>query len=109
MSAWSKVRGGPLSPPDVDAVIAFLHTWDPPTRAVLDERPLSGEPARGMVTFARECVSCHGARGIGGPNVNIGNRELLGGATNGVPATRFETAATELRCWPSRRSSEIQP
>jgi cytochrome c oxidase cbb3-type subunit 3 len=83
MSAWAKARGGPLSPVDVDAVIAFLHTWDPKTRATLDERPLAGDAGRGAITFARECVSCHGASGIGGLNVNIGNRELLASATNG--------------------------
>src|SRR5690242_11137186 len=28
MSAWATSRGGPLEPDDVQAVVAFLRTWD---------------------------------------------------------------------------------
>jgi cytochrome c oxidase cbb3-type subunit 3/ubiquinol-cytochrome c reductase cytochrome c subunit len=33
--------------------------------------------------YARECVRCHGQRGVGGPNVHIGNPQLLQTASNG--------------------------
>jgi len=83
MSAWSTQRGGPLVPGDVDALVAFLHTWDRPTRPSLDERPSSGDPVKGTALYARECATCHGAHGTGGKNVGIGNPELLAGASNG--------------------------
>ena len=83
MSAWSKERGGPLGPDDVAATIAFLRTWDRRKHPALDERPSAGNIAAGSVIFARECVRCHGVRGVGGPNVNIGNPELLATASDG--------------------------
>lgn len=83
MSAWSVERGGPLSRTDVDAVIAFLRTWQHEPRATLDERPLAGDPARGNALYVRECQKCHGVDGTGGPFVHVGNPQLLLGATNG--------------------------
>ena len=97
MSAWSIMRGGPLSRADVDAVIAFLRTWDRRPRAKLDERPLTGDIARGSGIFAEECARCHGQAGVGGPFVNIGKVELLLTASNGflrhaIREGRFGTA-----------------
>jgi cytochrome c oxidase cbb3-type subunit 3 len=83
MSAWSRERGGPLSGAEGEAVIAWLRTWQKLPRATLDERPLAGDVARGSVLYTRECMRCHGARGTAGPNVHIGDRELLAGASNG--------------------------
>lgn len=83
MSAWGSERGGPLSSADVDAIIAFMRTWARSKRAVLDEHSLAGDVGRGSAIFARECVQCHGVRGIGGTYERIGGPELLAGATNG--------------------------
>ena len=83
MSAWSRARGGPLGGGEVDAIIATLHEWRERPRAVLDERPLQGNAGRGAAVFARECVQCHGTLGTGGPNVHIGNYDLLSTASNG--------------------------
>ncbi len=83
MSAWSSQRGGPLSRADIDAIVSFVRTWETLPRATLDERPVLGEASRAEPVFARECVRCHGARGTGGPNVHIGNPELLSSASNG--------------------------
>jgi cytochrome c oxidase cbb3-type subunit III len=97
MSAWSIMRGGPLSRADVDAVIAFLRMWDKRPHAKLDERPLTGDATRGSGIFAQECARCHGQNGVGGPYVNIGKVELLLGASNGflrhaIREGRFGTA-----------------
>jgi cytochrome c oxidase cbb3-type subunit 3 len=83
MSAWSVARGGPLAGGDIDAIIALLRTWQHGPRVVLDERAPSGDAARGADAFARECVRCHGARGAGGPEVHVGNPELLASASDG--------------------------
>jgi cytochrome c oxidase cbb3-type subunit 3 len=82
MSAWGRVRGGPLAPSDVDDVIAHLRTWQT-KRIKLDERPNNGDIVRGDAIFARECVRCHGLRGTGGPFEHIGDSELLSTAGNG--------------------------
>jgi cytochrome c oxidase cbb3-type subunit 3 len=83
MSAWSLERGGPLAPPDVDALVAYLRTFrrDPPIP--LDEAPLHGNTVSGHRLFQQECAKCHGERGKGGPNVGIGNPELLEQVSNG--------------------------
>ena len=83
MSSWSKERGGPLSPQDIDELIRFLRTWRKGGQAVLDERPLSGDARRGEDLYARECFRCHGMRGVGGPNVHIGNPQILTSASDG--------------------------
>jgi cytochrome c oxidase cbb3-type subunit III len=83
MSAWAKERGGPLPSADVDALVALLRSWSqaPPVR--LDERPLSGNPARGKEIYAEECARCHGDHGREGPNIHIGSPQFLTGASNG--------------------------
>jgi cytochrome c oxidase cbb3-type subunit 3/ubiquinol-cytochrome c reductase cytochrome c subunit len=83
MSAWGNQKGGPLTPTDVTALVKFLRTWQRGPTAKLDERALAGDAARGATLFAEQCQSCHGARGVGGPNVHIGGPELLASASNG--------------------------
>ncbi len=83
MSAWSSSRGGPPLGPDIDAISAFFRSWKEGPPIPLDERPASGDVARGGAIFARECVRCHGAQGTVGPEVRVGNPELLSSATNG--------------------------
>jgi cytochrome c oxidase cbb3-type subunit 3 len=84
MSAWGRSSGGPLSDLDVAAVIAFLRTWQGKTTVTLDERPLEGDAARGgLLYYQNECVRCHGARGVEGPNARIANPGFLANASNG--------------------------
>jgi cytochrome c oxidase cbb3-type subunit III len=83
MSAWSTARSGPLAPGEIDAVISFLRTWESKPRATLDERPLSGDTTGGATVYAAQCDKCHGARGLAGPNIHIGNPQLLSDASNG--------------------------
>jgi len=83
MSAWSVSRGGPLTPADVEELIKFLHGLSKAPRAQLNESPLTGDASHGESVYARECYACHGVRGVGGPNVHIGNPQLVRSATNG--------------------------
>jgi cytochrome c oxidase cbb3-type subunit 3/ubiquinol-cytochrome c reductase cytochrome c subunit len=83
MSAWSTERGGPLSSADVDAVVALVRSWGEGPPARLDERLLSGDPARGKDIYAEECARCHGDRGVDGPNVHIGSPHFLSAVSNG--------------------------
>ncbi|HEU5478199.1 MAG TPA: c-type cytochrome, partial [Candidatus Tumulicola sp.] len=83
MSAWGTAHGGPLSPSDVDAVIARLHAWSRAPRAVLDERPVAGDISSGIGFYSTHCSSCHGTNGMNGTNIHIGNHDLLASASNG--------------------------
>ena len=83
MSAWSAARSGPLSSADVDAIVAFIRSWQSGPSAVLDERPVRGDVSRGADSFAHHCARCHGARGTGGPEIHVGSPDLLASASNG--------------------------
>lgn len=98
MSAWGTERGGPLPRGDVDAVIAFMRTWQTRPQLQQDERTTTGNAQRGAATFAAECAKCHGAHGTGGPHVGIGNVELLTLASNGFlrHAIRYGRAGTPM-------------
>ncbi|HVU00957.1 MAG TPA: c-type cytochrome [Polyangiaceae bacterium] len=105
MSAWSTAHGGPLSGPDVDAVIAYLRTLQPGAPVAVDQHQQAGHVEEGARLFERECARCHGARGTGGPNVGIGNPELLASATdaflrhaitNGRPETAMPSFGEKL-------------
>jgi cytochrome c oxidase cbb3-type subunit 3 len=83
MSAWAKERGGPLDRKDVEELQHFLRSFSKEKPAVLDESGISGDAGRGALLYGRECERCHGVHGSGGPNVGIGNPELLRNASNG--------------------------
>jgi cytochrome c oxidase cbb3-type subunit 3/ubiquinol-cytochrome c reductase cytochrome c subunit len=83
MSAWGVENGGPLVRTDADAVVVFLRTWEKGPRAKLDERPLSGDIARGAEAYGRTCADCHGARGTTGPAIHIGDSGFLAAASDG--------------------------
>jgi cytochrome c oxidase cbb3-type subunit 3 len=83
MSAWSRRHGGPLDGAEVAAVIRFMRSWQKVPVRMLDERPLTGDPARGATLYAEHCARCHGARGIEGPNARVADPAFLGYASNG--------------------------
>lgn len=83
MSAWSSLHGGPLSPQDADAVIAFLRSFGDRPHAALDDSAVTGDSARGDKLFESQCARCHGPHGTDGLFIGIGNPDLLRSASNG--------------------------
>jgi len=83
MSAWARERGGPLSAPQIEDVVAFVRGFETAPRAELDERPVSGEAARGELVYEQQCRACHGERGVGGPELQIGGQSFLQSASDG--------------------------
>ena len=83
MSAWARIKGGPLKPADIDAVVRFIRGWQKEPSVRLDERPLKGDARVGAELFDAQCARCHGPRGVGGPQLQIGGAELLASASNG--------------------------
>ncbi len=83
MSAWGFDHGGPLRARDVDATIAFMRTWQAEPAFDLDERPVTGEVAKGQAVWSQQCAKCHGARGTGGQYLAVGGAQLLKDASNG--------------------------
>lgn len=83
MSPWAAANGGPLAPADVEALVAHLRTWQDRPPESLDEAPPRGDAERGRVLYPQHCARCHGVLGRTGPNVRIGNPELLASASDG--------------------------
>ncbi len=78
MPAWSQQNGGPLSQDDIDALVAYVLSWQTggvsnvPTLAPSTPRPpitpvaaVEGDPNRGAALFDENCVVCHGRNGEG--------------------------------------------
>ncbi len=78
MPAWSENNGGPFSAAEIDALVAFILTWEsggprqiPPTPTYIP-RPtavalpnVEGDPGMGAILYDENCVVCHGANGEG--------------------------------------------
>ena len=83
MSAWGRQAGGPLTPAEVDAVIAFMRLWHAKKDVTLDERPPVGDRGHGSQLYFQECARCHGARGVEGPNARLRNPGFMANASDG--------------------------
>ncbi len=84
MSAWSRMRSGPLGYMEVASIVAYLRTFERLPKANGDDTPSKGDTHRGEKVYATQCIGCHGDHGTGGPYVHIGNPDLLGSAGNGM-------------------------
>jgi cytochrome c oxidase cbb3-type subunit 3/ubiquinol-cytochrome c reductase cytochrome c subunit len=110
MSAWGREAGGPLTTPEVDAVITFMRKWQPTGAKplALDERPVTGDRLRGATLYNRECLKCHGPTGVEGPNARLGNPGFLANASNGFLrlAIRNGRAGTTMAAFGSKLGAE---
>ena len=86
MPAWGQQYGGPLASAEIDALVAYILSWEtggappipapatPNPRPVLTAVPnVQGDPNRGATLFDQNCVVCHGPNGEGRVGVNLGN------------------------------------
>jgi cytochrome c oxidase cbb3-type subunit 3/ubiquinol-cytochrome c reductase cytochrome c subunit len=83
MSAWDRAHGGPFSDRDVDALVAFIRSWQSKPSVDVSGVRVSGDAARAEPAYAEQCAGCHGAAGAGGKYVNIANAEFLASASDG--------------------------
>jgi cytochrome c oxidase cbb3-type subunit 3 len=81
MAAFASLLGGPLDPPEVDAIIAFLRVGGPALRA-LPEGPVGGEASRGKLIYDANCARCHGTPTQRSSAVHLANPVLLATATD---------------------------
>jgi len=83
MSAWARIKGGPLKPEDINAVVLFIRGWQQRPSLKLDEQPLKGDARAGLEIYDAQCAKCHGARGVDGEQMHIGSAQFLESASNG--------------------------
>jgi len=54
-----------LAADEIDAIIAYLRTWQTEPNLALDPYAAVGDPRSGATTYAEGCASCHGPDGWG--------------------------------------------
>jgi mono/diheme cytochrome c family protein len=70
MPAFAQSRGGPLTEPQVEVIVANLLAKREPSQDLTGVKPppygaRSGDVRRGAVAYQTYCASCHGAEGKG--------------------------------------------
>jgi len=78
MPAWSQENGGPLTDPEIDAIVEYILNWqtgnfpivplnlEPYPDFTLEAPPgITGDPNRGADLYANNCATCHGTDGEG--------------------------------------------
>ena len=78
MVAFSQVNGGPLSSEEIDALVAYILTWETggpiyiaPTQTFTPRNLITvvpnveGDPNQGALLFEQNCAVCHGVNGEG--------------------------------------------
>jgi len=78
MPAWSQANGGPLSSAEIEAIAAYILTWEtggpreilplptPRPRPLLTAVPeVEGNPNQGAILYDQNCAVCHGENGEG--------------------------------------------
>jgi mono/diheme cytochrome c family protein len=86
MPGWSQAMGGPLSQDEIDAIVAYILTWQsggpasiPPTATVFPRTMLTavpnveGDPNNGALLYDKNCAVCHGPDGRGRIGANLSN------------------------------------
>jgi cytochrome c oxidase cbb3-type subunit 3 len=81
MAAFARALGGPLDPPEVNAIIAFLRAGGPALRA-LPEGRVVGDAKRGKVVYDANCARCHGTPTQRSSAVHLANPVLLATASD---------------------------
>ena len=78
MPAWSQTNGGPLAADEVEALVAYILSWQTGGPSVIPPAPsyaprplitaipdVEGDPNRGAVLYDQNCAVCHGINGEG--------------------------------------------
>lgn len=67
MSPFGAAYGGPLSDDQIDALVAYIRSWEAnPPVSLPPEVAAAREALNGSQVFAKVCARCHGANGEGG-------------------------------------------
>ena len=77
MSAWGDSRNGPLSPEEIDAIVAWIRNWQIVEAVELSPEPSEGVAQRGAPLYSVHCAACHGEEGGSGSYMSISNPEFL--------------------------------
>lgn len=77
MSPFGSAYGGPLTDDQIDAIVAFMRTWETNPPVTLPTQVASGQAAlTGAQVYANICARCHGASGEGGIGPSLADPQL---------------------------------
>jgi len=83
MSAWSRLRGGPLSGGDIHKIVRFIRSWQDGPDADVHSLRVTGDAQRAAPIYAERCASCHGDEGQGQSALSLNNPRFLASASDG--------------------------
>ncbi|HIA02430.1 MAG TPA: hypothetical protein EYN06_02425 [Myxococcales bacterium] len=83
MSAWGWERSGPLSEPQVDAMVAYIRAWHEGEVLDLSGVTVDGIAERALPTWEFKCASCHGEAGGSADFMSVNNPVFLRDASDG--------------------------
>jgi mono/diheme cytochrome c family protein len=72
MSAFGSVNGGPLDDEQIDAIVAYIRSWQekPPVEQP-PETQVKAVELTGLEIYQKICAQCHGASGEGGSGPSL--------------------------------------
>jgi mono/diheme cytochrome c family protein len=71
MIAWADSAGGGLRPDEIERIISFMRTWEPPLPDKNAIAAYRGNAEMGKLFYVRNCSSCHGTGGEGGIGTSL--------------------------------------
>ena len=83
MSAWSRLRGGPLRGGDIHKLVRLIRSWQTEESVDVHDATVSGELNRALPLYAEHCASCHGDDGSGASALSLNNPRFLATASDG--------------------------
>lgn len=83
MAPYAKSQGGPLDRDDIDLLLQWLYELSGVKKPVeMSTKPVNGNAVLGKTLYAKNCASCHGAKGEGVSAPALGNPMLLATASD---------------------------
>lgn len=83
MAAYGREHGGPLEPAQIDALVAFLRTWQLGPPIEVGGASVGGDPERGARLWSVRCAGCHGTLGEGASAQSLSAATFLSTASDG--------------------------
>ncbi len=83
MSGWSTQIEGPLTHGQIDALVAFIRSWQTVPAVEVQEATSIGSPQGGEPIYRARCAVCHGGAGEGNTAPSLNNQKFLRSASDG--------------------------
>ena len=68
MTGWEE---NGMTPAQIDSLVQYIRHWQTQPGIALEDKPASGDRARGQELYTQLCATCHGPDGLTGGKVNL--------------------------------------